>query len=102
MALAAVVNEERAECRREVFSALHDHYETSYCKNFAKLKDELTSGERKEVFEQTLAPYNELLRNLGAEPLNRDAMHEAFSKVPATAATDLNTDSDLAELDDEP
>jgi hypothetical protein len=48
-ALEAVVSNERTECRAEVFSALYDHYETAFCRDHQKLKDELTKDERKEI-----------------------------------------------------
>lgn len=97
-ALAHVVATERGECRDEVFSALHDHYETSYCRENAKLKDELDRQERTAIFNQTFEPYNSLLRNLGAEQLDRKAMREAVSNVPAAAATDPDIEEDVADV----
>ncbi len=97
-ALEAAVNDERTECRAEVFSALHDHYETSYCRENAKLRDELTKEERSDIFDQSFTPYVVLLRNLGAEPLDRKAMREALSKVPAAAATDPEVEEEEEEL----
>jgi len=89
-ALDRVVAEERRECRDEVFSALHDHYETSYCRENAKLKDELTRPERTEIFNKTFDPYSGLLRHLGADPLDRGLMRAAVSNVPAAAATEAD------------
>ncbi len=99
-ALAQVVADERAECRAEVFSALHDHYETGYCRENAKLKDELTRQERTDIFNQTFEPYNGLLRNIGADGLERKTMREAVSKVPAAAATDPDMEEELADVDE--
>lgn len=93
--LAQTVADERAECRAEVFSALHDHYQTGYCREHAKLKDELTPAERTEIFNQTFDPYTGLLRNLSAEGLERKVMREAVSTVPAAAATDPEIEADL-------
>ncbi|MER9490803.1 hypothetical protein NKI86_03100 [Mesorhizobium sp. M0320] len=99
-ALQQVVADERGECRGEVFSALHDHYETTYCRENAKLKDELVKQERNEIFAQAFEPYNGLLRNLGADPLERKAMREAVSKVPAAAATDPDVEEGLEEAEE--
>jgi DNA-sulfur modification-associated len=39
-ALRMVVEEERLKCRDEVFSALYDHYRTTYCRDNRKLEDQ--------------------------------------------------------------
>lgn len=100
-ALEKVVADERAECRAEVFSALHDHYEIGYCRENAKLKDELTSQERSDIFNQAFEPYTGLLRNIGGEALDRKTMREALSKVPAAAATDPDMEEELVEIEED-
>ncbi|MDF2381827.1 hypothetical protein JMG10_10150 [Nostoc ellipsosporum NOK] len=99
-ALARVLAEELVECRAEVFSALHDHYETGFCREHAKLKDELTPQERRDIFSQAFDPYNGFLRNLGADLLERKAMREAVSNIPAAAATDPDIEEELVEGDE--
>jgi hypothetical protein len=101
IALQSVVTGERAECRGEVFSALHDHYETGYCSRTAKLKDELEPEERAGIFEEAYGHYVGLLRNLGAPALDRAAMYEAFSQVPAAAATDPDSDGVIEESNED-
>lgn len=97
--LLTAVNKERRLCQGEVFSALHDHYETGYCRENAKLKDELTTAERSTIFDQAYGPYSMLLQNLGADALDRQEMNEAVSRVPASAATDPDESSDQMEAE---
>ena len=89
-ALQAVVANERAECRGEVFAALHDHYETAFCRENQKPKDELSKDERKVVFAQAFDTYGGLIRNIGADSLDRKTMRDALSQVPAAAATEAD------------
>jgi hypothetical protein len=96
-ALAQVVAEERAECQNEVFSALHDHYKATFCRENQKLEEELTKSERTEIFNQAFEPYSALIRNIGSEGLDRKAMREAGSKTPATAGTEPDQESDVFE-----
>lgn len=97
--LQTAVAEEVRLCRGEVFSALHDHYETTYCRESAKLKEELTSAERSTIFKQTYDPYSSLLRNLGADALGHEEMNNAVSRVPASAATDPDESADQTEVE---
>lgn len=96
-ALLSVVAEERAECRAEVFSALYDHYETAFCRENQKAKDELTKDERKAIFVQAFDTYSGLIRNLGADALDRKIMRDALSQVPAAAATEADPTLDEEE-----
>ena len=89
-ALQSIVGEERSECRAEVFAALHDHYETAFCRENQKAKDELSKEERKAIFTQAFDTYAGLIRNIGADSLDRKAMREALSQVPATASTEAD------------
>lgn len=98
-ALASVVSEERALCQEEVFSALHDHYQTTYCRENSKLTEELTPVERAKILDQAYEPYSLLLRNLGADALDRRKMKAAVSTVPASAATDPDEDADPNDLE---
>lgn len=98
--LEAVLRDELAECRAEVFSALHDHYEKDYCRENAKLRDELTKQERSDIFNQAFEPYTALLRNIGAEPLERKTMREALSNVPAAAATDPDIEEEMEVIEE--
>jgi hypothetical protein len=95
-ALQAILGEERSECRAEVFAALHDHYETAFCRENQKAKDELSKDERKGIFTQAFDTYAGLIRNIGADALDRKSMREALSQVPAAAATEAD-----AELEEE-
>ena len=95
-ALQSVLGEERSECRAEVFAALHDHYETAFCRENQKAKDELSKDERKAIFAQAFDTYAGLIRNIGTDALDRKAMREALSQVPATASTEAD-----AELEDD-
>jgi hypothetical protein len=95
-ALQAILGEERSECRAEVFAALHDHYETAFCRENQKAKDELSKDERKAIFTQAFDTYAGLIRNISTDALDRKAMREALSQVPAAAATEAD-----AEIDDE-
>lgn len=88
--LLAVVSEERVECRAEVFAALHDHYETSFCRENQKAKDELSKEERKSIFNQAFETYSGLIKNLGAVALDRKVMRDALSQVSAASATEAN------------
>lgn len=91
-ALQSVLGEERSECRAEVFAALHDHYETAYCRENQKAKDELSKDERKSIFTQAFDTYAGLIRNIGADALDRKAMREALSQVPAAASTEADVE----------
>jgi len=93
-ALETVVREERAECRAEVFSALHDHFETAYCSEQLKHKDELERPERTVIFNRTFETYSGFLKNFGSAGLDRKAMRDALSNVPATAATESDDDEE--------
>lgn len=92
-ALDAVVTAERKLCRSEVFSALHDYYESGYCLRNSKLKDDLSTPERRSIFDEAFGHYGGLLKNVGADTLDRSEMNEAFSQVPATAAADPDSDA---------
>lgn len=95
-ALQSILDEERSECRAEVFAALHDHFETAFCRENQKAKDELSKDERKAIFTQAFDTYAALIRNIGADALDRKAMREALSQVPANASTEAD-----AELEDD-
>ncbi len=93
-ALQSVLAEELSECRAEVFAALHDHYETAFCRENQKAKDELSKEERKAIFAQAFDTYLGLIRNIGADALDKKAMRKALSQVPAAAATEADATLD--------
>lgn len=98
MPMMSVVREERDVCRGEVFSALHDHYETAFCLRTGKLKDEMTPDDRVSVFEEAFGHFGGLLHNLGAEALDHEQMHAAVSQVPAASATDPESDDTAPDM----
>jgi len=101
-ALQETVKAEREKCRAEVFSALHDHFRTDYCRNQGKLEEQLTPQELAQIFEQALDAYAGLLQNLGAAPLDRGAMKKAVSTVPATAASEAEEEPEVWEETGDP
>lgn len=86
--LRSCVEAERDNCRRQVFSALHEHYRTNYCSDNRKLDDELTAEEKREIFEKAYDAYNGLLRNVGGVSLERATMKKAASEVSAVLSSD--------------
>lgn len=94
-ALKLVTEEDRALCRGEVFSALHEHHRTQFCLEKQKLADDLSPEERKQIFDQAFDQFSSLLKNLGGETLDRKAMKEASSVVSATASTEPDGDVNL-------
>ncbi|MBJ8348841.1 DNA sulfur modification protein DndB [Antrihabitans sp. YC2-6] len=91
--LSAVVREERDLCRSEVFSALHDHYETMFCRENNKSKEDLKDKERAAIFDQSFRAHDALVRNLGGSALDQKVMRAAISTVSAAAATEPDEES---------
>jgi hypothetical protein len=87
-ALSSIVAEERSECRKEVFSSLHDHHQAAFCRENQILEADLTKAQRTEIFNMAFKPYNALVRNIGAKALDRETMQVASSMVPAATVAD--------------
>ena len=90
--LCDAVSEEQRKCRGEVVSALHKVYLTAFCRETQKLEDNLDRDERERIIEQTMTAYNGLLRALGAEPISRSFLKSSISVVPATAASEPDSE----------
>jgi hypothetical protein len=81
--LRNIINEEREQCREQIFSALYNSYKATYCRDNSKLEENLDPIEFEKIFEQSLTAYNGFLKNVGAEKLEEQKMKEAASKISA-------------------
>jgi DNA-sulfur modification-associated len=75
---------ERGKCRRQIFSALHDTYKKTYCKDGAKLEETLTKEELSGIFSRSFTAYSGFLKTVDAKTLNEIDMKKAISEVPAS------------------
>lgn len=82
--LQEIVFQERDECRREIFVALHATFENTFCQEHKKLREELSKDERKQVFNHAYDTYSSMLKNLGSDSLVKTSMQQALSDIPET------------------
>ena len=93
--LCKVVSLEKEKCRKEVFSALHEHYQSSFCRDNRKLQDDLSKEENAKIFDQAFSAFEELLKNINTEHLDRKTMKTAASEISASSVNDAEQENDI-------
>lgn len=78
-ALSKVVDAERQLCRQQVFSSLYHHNKNIYCREHAKLEEDLEKSELATIFDRSLSAYNAMLKSLGGDALTKEFAHGAIA-----------------------
>jgi DNA-sulfur modification-associated len=90
------ISEERHICRKQIFSALHNTYKTTYCKDNAKLEDNLEKLEKDNIFQRTFDTYASFLKLLGINTLDESEMKRAISEVPASEVNETTSEDEFS------
>lgn len=90
--LKGFVEEERGNCRKQIFSSLYNSYRANYCLSNLKLEENLGKDEFNLIFNDTYTAYSMLLKNIGGEKLDKKEMKNAVSVIPATAEDRVEDD----------
>jgi hypothetical protein len=90
------IQEERFKCRKQIFSALHNTYKATYCKDNAKLEDNLERSEKNDIFQRAFSSYSGFLKPINAAQLDEIEMKKAISEVSATEANETASEDEFS------